>query len=230
MLRNSYTDLTRLKAVLDVVDVEADHGYLILTSNETSTPFVEVEPHVFEEVGGTERVVFAEDKKGKVTHPFLGYEPSTALEKLAWQETPRFQLRLLAACNIVFITAVCGWPLVLLANRKMQPRGVRSNSSRLCSWIGWLACLSGTAFILLAIDVLENSDEIVFGIDPFIDRTLLLPQLSVVLFSAMLVCGLFAWKNWYWRLSGRLHYTLSCCAGAGYLWLLNHWNVLRFGW
>jgi hypothetical protein len=50
-----------------------------------------------------------------------------------------------------------------------------------------------------------------------------------VFFAAKLVCGVEVWKKSYWRRTGRLNYTLAIFAGAGHLWLLNHWNLLQSG-
>jgi hypothetical protein len=38
-----------------------------------------------------------------------------------------------------------------------------------------------------------------------------------------------AWKNRYWRLTGRLHYTLVALAGIGFTSFLYNWNLLTFG-
>jgi hypothetical protein len=40
---------------------------------------------------------------------------------------------------------------------------------------------------------------------------------------------LIAWKNRYWRFSGRVHYTLVALAGIGVTWFMYHWNFLTFG-
>jgi hypothetical protein len=43
------------------------------------------------------------------------------------------------------------------------------------------------------------------------------------------IACLIAWKNRYWRVTGRLHYTLVALAGIGFTWFLHYWNLLTFG-
>ena len=46
--------------------------------------------------------------------------------------------------------------------------------------------------------------------------------LASVAFTAL------AWKNGYWGMAGRLHYTLVVIAQLDFIWWLNNWNLLGF--
>ena len=37
-----------------------------------------------------------------------------------------------------------------------------------------------------------------------------------------------SWKQRYWSLAGRLHYTLVVLAGAAFVWFLYTWNLLGY--
>jgi hypothetical protein len=40
---------------------------------------------------------------------------------------------------------------------------------------------------------------------------------------------LVAWRQGYWRFTGRLHYTLVALAGVAFIWFLYSWNWLTIG-
>ena len=74
--------------------------------------------------------------------------------------------------------------------------------------------------------VMREPDAIAFGVPPSVSRLLQAAPIAAVLVAVMLVCAIFGWRNRYWRVSGRLHYTLVALAGVGLVWFLYHWNLL----
>jgi hypothetical protein len=52
--------------------------------------------------------------------------------------------------------------------------------------------------------------------------------LGAVLTVGSLVYSVLAWKNSYWGIAARVHYTLVTVAAAAFIWFLNYWNLL--GW
>ena len=69
---------------------------------------------------------------------------------------------------------------------------------------------------------------IVFGVPPFFKVLLVLPVLAAVLTVGALVFTVLAWKDGYWGIVGRVHYTLVTIAALAFLWSLNFLNLL--GW
>ena len=41
--------------------------------------------------------------------------------------------------------------------------------------------------------------------------------------------GVIAWMNCYWRVTGRLHFTLVALVGVGFTWSLYYWKSPSFG-
>jgi hypothetical protein len=46
--------------------------------------------------------------------------------------------------------------------------------------------------------------------------------------AAVMICVVLAWKNGYWSVWGRVHFTLVALALAEFLWFANTWNLLGF--
>jgi len=99
----------------------------------------------------------------------------------------------------------------------------------LLSCLAWLLAALTIAFALSLVYVLRDPNEIVFGLPPLLRSLLVLPQFCAVLSAVTFLGCLIAWKNRYWRISGRVHFTLVALAGLGITWFLSHWNLLTFG-
>jgi hypothetical protein len=75
----------------------------------------------------------------------------------------------------------------------------------------------------------SDSEEFGYGVPPLVAVIVWCTPVVAALVGAMLLCTLIAWWRGYWRLSGRIHYTLVLFGGAAFVCFLYHWNLLRFG-
>jgi hypothetical protein len=50
--------------------------------------------------------------------------------------------------------------------------------------------------------------------------------LSVPLTLGMVVLAALAWKDRYWSVAGRVHYTLVALAAVLFVFMLNSWNLV----
>jgi hypothetical protein len=67
-----------------------------------------------------------------------------------------------------------------------------------------------------------------FGTPPFLTALLVLPVLAAILTVGVLIFTVLAWKDGYWGIAGRIHYTLVTTAVLAFIWSLNFLNLL--GW
>jgi hypothetical protein len=65
-----------------------------------------------------------------------------------------------------------------------------------------------------------------FGVSLTFRLVLALPVLSAALTVAALVYAAVAWKDRFWGVAGRVHYTLGTVAAVAFVWFLNYWNLL----
>ena len=84
-----------------------------------------------------------------------------------------------------------------------------------------IACLG---FAVCVGFVLVDSEEIAFGLTPLLRVLLIVAQVSAVLAALTVVACMIAGKHGYWRLSGRVHYTLVALAGVGFVAWLYYWS------
>ncbi len=67
---------------------------------------------------------------------------------------------------------------------------------------------------------------LVFGLPPEAAPLFWAPWLAVALTLGVLGMALWAWKDGFWSLLGRVHFTLVAAAAAGFIWLLASWGLL----
>jgi CubicO group peptidase (beta-lactamase class C family) len=229
--RYSHTTYAKLVELMQTDDVHVnDDGTITLSTPAGARRFVEVEPLVFQQLDGDRRIVFRADEKGTITHLFPAYAAAVALERHEWYQRIDFHKALLAASLVLFASAVLIWPAIGFATRGLtSPTIRRSRVSGLASVIGFLlsaACLAVVAGVLVG---MSDSEEVAFGTPATLKWVLAVPQVCVALAALTLVFCLVAWKQRYWRFSGRLHYTLVALAGVGFCWFTYYWNLLHFG-
>jgi hypothetical protein len=57
-----------------------------------------------------------------------------------------------------------------------------------------------------------------------------LALVATALTGGMVACAGLAWRQGYWSVIGRVHYTLLTLGALSFIWFLNQWNLLGFRW
>ncbi len=231
--RSAYTNFLKLENLFRHASVRATADGQLVTEgvgfDAAPRRWVEVEPLAFREVDGQESLVFHTDCPGGATRLFVGNFPVWAFEKLAWYESVPFQVGWLAGCLLLFLSALLVWPLQGLVSRwhgaAKYPRPVRPHLAR------WLAlALSGlNVLFLIGFAVWYfGFYDLPYDVPPPVVAWLVIPLLTTSLAAGLIVCTLLAWRESYWSLAGRLHYTLVTLGALAFVWWLNYWNLLGF--
>jgi CubicO group peptidase (beta-lactamase class C family) len=229
--RYSHSTYAKLVELFQTDEVKVnDDGTITVSTPAGAKRYVEVEPLVFQQLDGTKRLVFRADEKGNITHLFPAYAAAVAFERQEWYERLDFHKALLAATTLLFASALFFWPAIAFSMRGLTAPTIRRTPvSGLASLTGFLlsaACLAVLVGVLIG---LQEPDEVAFGTPQTLKWVFAIPQVCVALTALALVFCLVAWKQRYWRFSGRLHYTLVVLAGIGFCWFTYYWNLLHFG-
>jgi CubicO group peptidase (beta-lactamase class C family) len=227
--RYSQTTYAKLIQLLQSYSVKASDGTLSINLGEPRR-YAQIEPLVFQEVGGRRKVVFHEDDQGRITQFYVSPFPVIAAVRQSGLDQPRLHQGLLAACTVLFLTSLLFWPALAFSMRGWRSSKIRrSPLSGVISVAGWLLAVACLAFLAGVVVVASDPNQIVYGTPREAQYLLLLPQVCVGLAAVASLCSIVAWAKGYWRFSGRLHYTLVALAGIGFVWFLHHWNLLTFG-
>ena len=202
-------------------------GTLLFTNPWGEWRFVEVEPLYFRQVGGRFHLLFQEDDQGRVTHMFTDVTPMFAFEKLNWYETRGFNMALAAGCVLAFLSMIAVAAIRFIRNRRRSGyRKPDARGARMAYQIVVGICVLNLLFVIGT--VLSFNPVPLFGVSLIYKIVLGLGVLSAVLTVGSLIYGVLAWKDGYWGIAARVHYTLVTVAAAAFVWFLNYWNLL--GW
>lgn len=228
MTRYSHTSVAKLAALLGVLDVSVnDDDTLSISTLTRSSRYVEIEPYVFREQDGRRKVVFQEDENGQVRFLFLADVPVIAAERQTWYRHSLLHWGVLAGSMTLFLTAVLFWPVIAFAVRGLHsPKIKRTRFSALLSILAWLLSALSIGFLGGMLIAMMDPDQVVFGLSPTVKALLVMAPVCAVLAALAVLCCLVAWIRGYWRLTGRIHYTLVALAGIGFTWFLYYWNLL----
>jgi CubicO group peptidase (beta-lactamase class C family) len=231
MTRYSHTSLGKLVALLGFLDVSVnDDDTLTISTVTRSSRYVEIEPYVFREQDGRRKVVFQEDDSGRVRYLFLADVPVIAAERRALYERSVVHWGVLAGSLTLFLTALLFWPVVAFSVRGLSsPKIKRTLFSAFLSILAWLLSAVSIGFTAGLLVVMLDPNEIVFGLSPTVKALLALTPVCGVLAALAVLGCLIAWFKGYWRLTGRIHYSLVALAGIGFTWFLYYWNLLPLG-
>lgn len=228
--RHNSSTIEKLLALASVLSVSPTPENTLMIQGVFPEParFVEVEPLLFRQVDGSGTtslgpIVFKENEKGEITHMFLGALPFMPTYRVSWYETQGFNLSLLGLGILLCVTTLVS-AFYHRKEGKAAPPAQRW-PIRLAVTVSALTLLFLVGFIAL---VSANSDEIFYGIPASLSAVLALPLLISLLTLGTAVFAVLAWKNSFWNLTRRIHYTLFSLSALAVVWFYFHWNILGY--
>jgi hypothetical protein len=147
-----------------------------------------------------------------------------------WYETIDFTLFVLGSFFLFSLSAVIGWPAnFFIPRRKKVSRDALPVAPRAARWVASLGCGLGLIFItVLGMILMNDSSGFVYGVPLGIYFLMVIPIVVAGVAAAVMVWTVLAWKDKYWSLWGRVHFTVVALALAEFLWFANTWNLLGF--
>ncbi len=231
LTRASYTTWYKLLNLFMPFQVSVnEEGYLVVNAAGEISQYVEVEPGFYRNrlpEEASDVLVFRIDDGGQAwAFPPLPFSAVRA----PWYATSFFTLALLGGITLLFVGTLLGWPIAFFVTLKQRER--RPPLSVLARIVGALFGLWLLFTLVTFIGVLSDVDpaygmpRVLFGDAELTAVLLALPVGLAVLAGLMLIALVLAWWKGYWKLGGRLHYTLLTLAALGMVWMLSYWSFL----
>lgn len=220
--RTSTSDLTRAAALTSSVRVSAGPDGTLTTTGLSRNPEVseqhwdQIGPGVFQEHGGQDRIAFRDHDGMQLT---VASDPTVAYQRLPWYASPVLHQYVLLGTLVLLLVTVLVLPVLALVRRRRAaswPLGARV-ARVLCWSTGALLVAATVCFMLLAADSNALNRSILVDDSPLLTAVPALTNVALGLTGAMLLCTVLAWRRRWWRLAGRLHYTLSALSAAAFL-------------
>jgi len=144
-----------------------------------------------------------------------------------WHDDISVNLPLLEACILLFLSALI-WPMSLIFNRcPTEPK----KPVRAARWLAGGASVMNIAFLvgLLSLFLAKPADaEFLYSLSTFLLVLMAVALIATVFTLGSAVFAALAWKDSYWDLPERIHYTLVVLALLAFVWWLDNWNLLGF--
>ena len=172
------------------------------------------------------RVAFGRDESGRVTHLSMD---TSAYDRIPWYGARPVTLGA-AVVSLAWLVLTCaGWLLAAGAGclRGREPRsGWPASARRVAGFVCGLATAfaGGFGLFLLTLD----PHTVGFGPPPMLVAILTLPVCSAVCTLPLPFLAVAAWRQRWWGVWRRLHFTLTTVAAMVFLAVLNYWNFLGF--
>jgi CubicO group peptidase (beta-lactamase class C family) len=225
----SYTTADKIGTLLASWTIkDSGDGALILNASWGGGRFVEVAPLHFRHADGQYGMVFREDGQGRITQMFTDFTPQMAYEKLDWYDTPGFHLGLLMGTSLLFLSMIPVALIVLVRGRQRSRQKTYSRGAGTA--LGTILGVSVLNLVVSVVSWLYQYPVMLFGHSAFYKAVLGLGVIAAVLTVGALVYAVLAWKDRYWGVATRAHYSLVTVAAVAYVWFLNYWNLLGWRW
>lgn len=147
-------------------------------------------------------------------------EPLAARLLAVQKDPPILRLALLLGSLLLLLSGVAAWSIAAL-------RGHRGGQDRREQWARLTAGTAAALNILFVVlFVASNPMEVVYGYPLILRLAMLLPLISIVPAAGALIYAALAWKQSFWGLGGRIHYTLVSLAIVVFVGQLDYWHLL----
>ncbi|TAJ45554.1 serine hydrolase domain-containing protein [Methanofollis fontis] len=219
--------------------VAGDEGTVLMERGGAApVVYVQVEPGVFRRADGTETyagdLVFREGESGDVEFLCLENVPIMAFEQVPPYATYPFTDGVKYAATALLLTALL-WPLAAVVRRFRGDGGEGETPLPSCARaVAGSAAILFLLFTYLLLPAAAGDPALVQAY--MWERTtpvalaaaLAVPVVAVLLSAAAALFLVPAWKNGWWTLRQRAHYTLVVIGLLMMAWWANFWNLFLF--
>ncbi len=223
--RRAYTTYLKALGLAGATSVSVgDDSTLVMGGSDDPLRLVPIDSLLFREKNGNQRVAFSVDASGRITHAFMGGDPTSVLDKQAWYEGTNLHLFLWAFATLVSIGLVGGGIRRLFLSRARGEPGVRMAGKWLMA-----AALAELAFMLALVKVSGDLITLLLnGNQTPILIALAFPVLLALFLLGALIVGFRQWNAPRVSTGARLRFMGTVLVLLLFLWSLNQWNLL--GW
>lgn len=152
--------------------------------------------------------------------------------KAPWYGTTAFTFMLLIFASLFIIGSMIFLGIASLIRRVRRQAYDQPKLAMAARWTSAVFGLFTLGFAAGAVltsefDPVYGFPQSTFGMQPAWAQMLnVLPLLMALAGAMLLLFAGLAWRNRYWRMRSRIHYTLYSAAAWGLVWLFHYWNLI----
>ena len=184
-------------------------GRLVLSGPSLPAPihFVELEPWVYREVRGPEMLVFRGPVNTQPKLAFWSAQPGAAYERIAFVQSPSFQLAIGALAALGILISLFGYPVALLRCRTLHRHvDIEVRAAHVASW----AAAAAFAVAIGAFAVFfQDAQQILFGLPDSLVVVEWFGRAGSVLAVISASSAAMLWARGFGGMGGRIMHTLA---------------------
>jgi CubicO group peptidase (beta-lactamase class C family) len=201
--------------------VVADSGdALVATFRGEPRRFRPVDSLLFRDENSELLLAFRKDPAGRITHAFLGDDPTSSEVKMSAAGSPKLHLLVLGGGLFVFLLTVVAAVVRLLTGR--DEKGLPDRKLLVALSSAFLLAVVALAFLPLSIQ------SILYDRLSGIRYVLIFPVVGALLTVWAAVAAVRQWRRAVSPLMARVRFTVVVLVAIAFVWSLNTWNLL--GW
>lgn len=210
------------------IDAKRDGTLMVIGLASTDIFFVEIDHLLFRYVDGSLLMSFREDSKGRITYMFIDRNPTIAYEKLTGFESIGFILTVLILCLGTFLSVLLVELIVFIYNRvkhkEKTPSPVLTHVAR-----GMILGTSALNILfVLGLTITLLTADLATKIPAILIVLLIIPILTTISSAGLIPLTVFVWKDKYWNIVKRVHYSVTTFLAVVFVLWLFYWNLLGF--
>jgi CubicO group peptidase (beta-lactamase class C family) len=207
---------------------------LFFLNDPQDVTLIPVGPQLFQRASDDALTAFGEaleERSDRIAFAFNPLWPKMgAYERVPWYETAWVHIGWLGFCVLLFLSAVCVWPILPLIHR-LQGKPFKLDRKHGRAWS--IAGLVGILNLVFVIGLpgslwLYGAWKLAYGVPAFVVVFLCLPLITTALTLVLLAYTVRAWAKQNWSVGMRSHYSLVALAALAFIPLLVYWNLLGF--
>jgi CubicO group peptidase (beta-lactamase class C family) len=202
------------------VTVADSGGALVATFRGDRQRFVPVDSLLFRDENSELLLAFRKDSAGRITHAFLGDDPTSSEVKMRAIQSPRLHIWILGSGLVVFLLTLVAAVVRLLTGR--DSKGLPDRKLLVAMASAFLLAVVALALLPLSIQ------SIIYDRLGGIKYVLIFPVVGALLTLWAAIAAIRQWRSGSSPVMARIRFTVVVLVAVAFVWSLNTWNLL--GW
>lgn len=229
--RVNYSSIEKIMGLFARLRLSVDpDGYVFILGATETMKAVEVQHGILQMVDNPwQQLALKTDDSGQ-SYIIIG---EGTIIKAKWFETQAFHCLAMGIGLAILLLTLIGWTIAAIV-RRIKKHPPEERLPRLARFSGITFIVLLLVFLIGLVMVLSQTDP-AFGVPLFLLGTptalpfvLFIPFLVAIAGIVLLIFAVIAWRNKFWNLARRIHFTLATLSAWAMILEMIYWNFLKF--
>ena len=199
---------------------------IIVTMEDDSRQFIEIDENLFQERGGKAKIAFQENESGEINGMIYDSLPFMSMYKISMWRGNSFNFLFIGLSVIVFLGVMLRLAYQWSIYRSLPKEEKHATTSAIVA-----SGLNLGFFIFGIIALSVDGDTLLsVGFTPLMKFWLLFPILATIAGGYQIYQAVIVWKNNYWGIWKRIRFSIISLCCLFMIWFYYYWNILGYNY